>query len=112
MASIDVKELTVPIQEGQTMAVEGATSILHVSVHTDTLIPKPTIEIIFDRAFLKAVLHGLDGNQFYGSPWFAPLGNSIKFSFDSPPFDASRVVQFTVYSEGPIHVQDSNVMSR
>jgi hypothetical protein len=76
-----------------------------VEVTTDEVVSKPFIAITFDKPYLKAVLHGLDGNQFYSNSMMLTGGNILRYSFDGPPFDQKLKVEFTVYAAEPIHVK-------
>jgi len=100
-----IKEIPVPMRADRPPAVPGAKSILNVQVTTDELVAKPFIAITFDKPYLKAVLHGLDGNQFYSNSMMLTGGNILRYSFDGPPFDEKLKVEFTVYAAEPIHVK-------
>jgi hypothetical protein len=113
---IKVTEVTVPLTKEVTKeawsVAPGTAAVVRVSVRTDELVEQPTIEITFDKPFLKATVEKMTGTKAYWGGSFVQGTDLIRFSFDKPAFDPNFEVTFIVYARDAIHVKSGTVESR
>jgi len=114
--AIKVSEAKVPLTIEATKdawaVAPGTAAVLRVSVRTDVLVEKPTIEVRFDKQFLKAMVERVTGLKAYGGASFVQGGDLIRFSFDKPAFDPDLEITFIVYARDDVHVKSFTVESR
>ena len=116
MPSLRFTEVTVPLTKDATKdawsVAPGTATVVRISVGTDELVEQPTIEITFDKPFLKATVEKPTGTKAFWGGSFVQGRDLIRFSFDKPAFDANLEVTFTVYARDDVHVKSSTVESR
>jgi hypothetical protein len=113
---LKISTVTVPLTKDVANAAwsiaPGTASVVRVSVRTDELVELPTIEITFDKPFLKATLEKMTGTKAYWGGSFVQSSDLVRFSFDKPAFDANCEVTFIVYARDDVRVKSSTVESR
>ena len=109
MATIDVIETPVSVSGPPDVPDVGA--VLQISIRTGELIEWPSVDLIFDKPILKAVLHTPDGSGSYSNCLFAQGSKLVRLSFDGPPFDSSHPIDLTVYSVEAVRVSSADVRS-
>ena len=114
--AIKVTEATVPLTKETTkdawLVAPGTAAVVRVSVRTDQLVEKPTIEISFDKPFLKAMVERVTGTKAYLGASLVQGRDLIRFSFDKPAFDPDLEVTFIVYARDDLRVKNITVESR
>jgi hypothetical protein len=112
----EITELSVPLTKDATKeawsVAPGTAAVVRVTVRTDQLVEQPTIEITFDKPFLKATVEKMTGTKAFWGGSFVQGTDLIRFSFDKPAFDGNLEVTFIVYARDDIHVKSGTVESR
>ena len=109
MGTIEVIET--PVSMTVVPDVPGVGAVLNVRIQAGELIQWPSVDLIFDKPILKAVLHTPDGSGPYSNCLFAQGSKLVRLSFDGPPFDSSHPIDLTVYSVEAVHVSSADVRS-